>query len=93
MSDVIRRCFTLSGEVQGVGYRSWAHFHATRLSLVGQVRNCSDGTVQVIAQGTSANLATFEQLLKTGPPFAMGAEIESINLPPDDALTTFNLVQ
>ncbi len=40
-----------SGRVQGVGFRFTAHNIASRYGLVGWVRNLSDGTVEMVAQG------------------------------------------
>lgn len=42
---------TVSGRVQGVGFRWWAQNTARALHLSGQVRNLHDGRVEIIAQG------------------------------------------
>lgn len=42
---------TVSGRVQGVGFRWWAQNTARALSLAGTVRNLSDGRVEILAQG------------------------------------------
>jgi len=71
------RCvrFLVSGIVQGVGYR-YATVQAARESgLAGWVRNRPDGTVEVIARGTDAALAGFEQWLQRGPRLARVAEV------------------
>jgi acylphosphatase len=39
------------GRVQGVAFRANTCHQARRLGLRGWVRNCSDGTVELIAQG------------------------------------------
>ena len=39
------------GRVQGVGFRFTAHRIAKRCQLTGFVRNLSDGTVEMLAQG------------------------------------------
>jgi len=41
----------ISGLVQGVRFRVFVQDVATDMDLVGSVRNLSDGTVEVIAQG------------------------------------------
>ena len=39
---------TITGRVQGVGYRDWAITTAMRLGLTGWVRTRADGAVEVI---------------------------------------------
>jgi hypothetical protein len=41
----------VQGRVQGVGFRYFALQHARRLGVRGYVRNCSDGSVEVLAEG------------------------------------------
>jgi acylphosphatase len=42
---------TVSGRVQGVGFRWWAQNTARALHLAGRVRNLPDGRVEISAQG------------------------------------------
>lgn len=44
------------GKVQGVGFRATTVHYARRLGLKGLVKNCDDGSVEVLAQGTRENL-------------------------------------
>jgi len=44
------------GRVQGVGFRFTVHRIAIRHQLNGFVRNLPDGTVEVLAQGSSENI-------------------------------------
>jgi len=43
------------GRVHGVGFRFTAFHTANRYKLTGFVRNCPDGTVEMLAQGLSAD--------------------------------------
>lgn len=56
----------ISGKVQGVAYRAYAQDSATELELVGYVRNMSDGSVLVVAQGQSEVLKEFVEYLHEG---------------------------
>ena len=47
------------GYVQGVGFRYNARRVATQFEVAGIVRNLSDGTVQVIAEGDAPVLVEF----------------------------------
>ena len=50
MSGVIRHV-TISGRVQGVGYRAWVESEATARHLEGWVRNRRDGSVEALFPG------------------------------------------
>lgn len=62
--------FLIYGRVQGVGFRFFTLREAKRIGIVGYVRNRQDNSVQVIAQGTDAQLAQLAQWLKKGSPMA-----------------------
>ncbi|VIO75985.1 acylphosphatase [Bradyrhizobium ivorense] len=50
MSGVIRQV-TISGRVQGVGYRAWVEDEAVSRGLEGWVRNRRDGSVEAVFCG------------------------------------------
>lgn len=54
------------GNVQGVRYRTYVQDVATDLRLVGYVKNQSDGTVVVVAQGFPDVLKEFVEYLHEG---------------------------
>jgi acylphosphatase len=62
--------FRVSGKVQGVFFRASARNEALRLGLHGHARNLSDGSVEVIAEGSDEALQELEQWLRKGPPAA-----------------------
>ncbi|QQO09696.1 acylphosphatase [Breznakiella homolactica] len=66
----------VSGTVQGVGFRYSAFTEARRQGLCGWVRNTSDGTVEVFAQGPKEKTEAFLRWLRHGPP---GARVESLH--------------
>jgi acylphosphatase len=53
-----------SGHVQGVGFRYTVKQVASGFEVVGQVRNLSDGRVELIAEGSRAELDAFRQALR-----------------------------
>ncbi len=59
--------FLIQGRVQGVGFRWFVHREASELDLRGWVRNTEEGEVEVLASGTSADLAELRASLRRGP--------------------------
>jgi acylphosphatase len=66
---------TVSGRVQGVGFRWFAVSEAQRLGLSGWVRNLPDGRVEAEAQGPAERVAEFAAALGRGP---SSAAVESV---------------
>ena len=71
----------VKGRVQGVGFRAWACRKATDLDLSGWVRNRSNGTVEILAEGSDDNINLFLALCKKGPLFARVDQIEPVSVP------------
>ncbi len=55
------------GRVQGVFFRAASQREARRLGLTGWVRNLSDGSVEVVAEGEDDRLKEFIQWAQRGP--------------------------
>ncbi|MGF1632234.1 MAG: acylphosphatase [Phycisphaerae bacterium] len=55
----VRKEAIFTGRVQGVGFRATTQAVATRFAVAGFVRNLPDGTVQVTAEGTEAEVTRF----------------------------------
>ncbi len=66
------------GLVQGVGYRYNTRAEAARLGLTGYVKNLKDGTVEIVAEGPSADLHQLLDWAKQGPPAAQVKQIDVI---------------
>ena len=66
----------VNGWVQGVGYRYFVVNNALALGLRGYVRNVSDGSVEVLAQGTRPKLERLLTFLQRGP---AAAEVNAIS--------------
>jgi acylphosphatase len=63
------------GKVQGVAYRTYVQESATNLGLVGYVKNESDGSVFVLAQGIPDVLKEFVEYLNEG---SLMAKVEGV---------------
>ena len=66
---------TISGRVQGVGYRAAFYDTALSLGLCGWVRNRRDGTVEACVDGEAAALETIIAWAKRGPPATQVAHV------------------
>lgn len=63
---MIEMCCIVSGKVQAVAYRVYVQDAANELGVTGCVRNLSDGTVEVVAQGEPSLLKEFVEYLHEG---------------------------
>jgi acylphosphatase len=72
----VRRRYLIGGRVQGVGFRFFSQRTASRLGLLGWVRNLPDGRVELEAQGDPNSLTSFESALRQGPRGAQVAHFE-----------------
>lgn len=81
----------IRGIVQGVGFRYATRQEARRLGLSGWVRNDTDGSVEVVAEGPLGALRDFEQWLQRGPPGAVVQGVDKRNLRPTGAYSLFTI--
>jgi acylphosphatase len=72
---MVRRLI-VHGQVQGVWYRGWTVDQARALGLDGWVRNCCDGTVEILASGNDDAVAALIERCRQGPPAARVDEVE-----------------
>ena len=68
---------SISGSVQGLGFRFHTVQKAEQLGVSGFVENLSDGRVLVLAEGTLNQLQRLLDWLQSGPPSARVASVES----------------
>ncbi len=68
----------ITGRVQGVCYRAYACDEGQRLKLKGWVRNVPNGSVELLAEGSSENLEALEAFCWQGSPFANVTRVESV---------------
>lgn len=68
--------FSISGRVQGVGFRAATRRRARQLGLTGWVKNEPDGTVKVVAEGPEEKLDQLKNWLEEGTPLAAVTDLE-----------------
>ncbi len=90
MAKVARK-FLIRGDVQGVGFRFFAQRAAARHQVLGYVRNCPDGTVEALAEGSSLNVDEFRNDLVTGPQWSKVEQVEEISLEPTGRYSSFRI--
>jgi len=73
---VIARRLTISGRVQGVGFRYALADEARARRLSGWVRNRRDGTVEALIAGPEAEVEAMIAWARRGPPPARVAEVK-----------------
>lgn len=82
---------TITGRVQGVGYRYSVVGVARQLGLAGWVRNKPDGSVEAWAQGHGSVLDEFVAFLDEGPRFARVDAVSVRSVTPDESLDGFTV--
>ena len=65
------------GRVQGVYFRASTRDRARQLGLAGWVRNCADGSVELIAEGEKAKLEQLVTWCHSGP---RGAAVRDVRV-------------
>ncbi len=68
---------TVSGRVQGVGFRYYVLDTAAALGLDGWVANLPDGTVACVAEGSREALVALESALRSGP---AGSRVDAVRI-------------
>lgn len=72
----------VTGHVQGVGFRWSAASEARTRSIKGFVKNLSDGSVYIEAEGSKNQLNTFVEWCRKGPSFSHVESVIVDTLPP-----------
>ena len=77
------RHVTISGRVQGVGYRAWVTDEASARHLEGWVRNLRDGSVEALLAGPADVVADMIAACRRGPSMARVDAVREADGNPD----------
>lgn len=66
----------ISGNIQGIYFRSFIKENAEKYNVKGFVRNLEDGRVEVFLEGNSEDVNKMIEICKTGPKHAQIRNIE-----------------
>jgi acylphosphatase len=91
MTNWVRKQFRVVGRVQGVGFRYFTQRQATRLGMVGFVRNLSNGDVEIDVAGSVSDMQTFLVLIQKGPSGARVQEVTEQILPVQNLSESFEI--
>ncbi len=67
------------GRVQGVGFRWHVREAARRAGIRGWVRNCEDGSVELLAAGDPAAVDRVIEAVRSGPP---ASRVDAVDVRP-----------
>ncbi|MDE2800827.1 MAG: acylphosphatase [Gemmatimonadota bacterium] len=81
MGNIKRIRVTISGRVQGVGFRYFTQREGERLGLVGWVKNLSNGDVKAEAEGNETQVDAFVEAIRRGPPASRILNFQIVEIP------------
>jgi acylphosphatase len=73
--QLVTKRLSITGRVQGVGFRFYMQRKARELGVTGWVRNRRDGAVEAMVQGSSGAVEAMIVWAQRGPPSAVVAEV------------------
>lgn len=73
--------WTVSGRVQGVGFRWFVLRRADELGVAGWVENLPDGRVLVVARGNEPAMEALDAAVRRGPRMAAVSHVERATYP------------
>lgn len=73
----VRATISVTGGVQGVGYRAFAVRAASTRGLFGTVKNLDDGRVELEVEGIKDRILSLIEELKAGPP---ASRVSAVNV-------------
>jgi acylphosphatase len=90
-AEVARLDATVTGRVQGVGFRYFVLREAMDLGLDGWVANTTGGAVRCVAEGPRPHLDVLLERLREGPPAAIVDHVSEAFMPATGTLGPFTV--
>ncbi len=91
MGSIQARRIAVHGRVQGVGFRFFVQHAAMRLGLTGNVRNCPDSTVEIVAEGNARAIAELIEQVKQGPRLSRVERVDAADIPVNGSYGSFSI--
>jgi acylphosphatase len=91
VKSIQAKLITVHGRVQGVGFRYFVEHMATRLGLTGNVRNCPDSTVEIVAEGNAKAITELIDQVKHGPRLARVERVDAVDIPAKGTYGSFSI--
>src|SRR4051794_15152915 len=89
--QLLAKTYRVRGRVQGVGFRWYVEREAQTLGIAGWVRNRSDGTVEVLAQGSREQLFSLRSKLQQGPRASRVDDVEEVESQVQQEMKNFRI--
>jgi acylphosphatase len=87
VKEILRFHAIVFGDVHGVGFRAFVLQRCMLLGLRGWVRNCTDGSVEVVAEGEKSQLHILHGDLNIGP---RASSVERVDFHYEEASGSFH---
>ena len=91
MGNIKRIRVTISGRVQGVGFRYFTQREGECLGLVGWVKNLPNGDVEAEAEGDEPQVDAFVEAITRGPPASRVLNCHINEIPANHRDTAFDI--
>ncbi|MBP7654203.1 acylphosphatase [Candidatus Dependentiae bacterium] len=82
---------TVSGKVQGVGFRYFVYNLALQLGIKGWIKNMPDGTVKAVLSGNIDKVYNIITYIKKGPPLSRVDNVIITDYPEDEDFINFSI--
>ena len=89
--EIKRLHIIITGRVQGVGYRFFTKDNADLYNVIGWVRNCANGSVEVEAQAQEEILQKFCEELRKGPFMGSVSDLQTQEIEPASGENSFRI--